>query len=73
MSTRPQNLHTQQQAGRGKANHHHHHATAHRDRDASTKQGLQLLATSIEELRHYILTTGLQSTSNGIVHDTMGF
>ena len=37
------------------------------DRADNVFKGPQTLAPNVEELRHYILTTGLPSTSNGIV------
>jgi len=38
------------------------------DRSENVFKGPQSLAPNTEELRHYILTTGLTTSSNGIVH-----
>ena len=44
------------------------HSSRPTDRsDSYSFKGPQSLAPNIEELRHYILTTGLSSTPNGIV------
>jgi len=40
---------------------------ARQDRSGNPFKGPQSIAPNIEELRHYILTTGLQPTPDGIV------
>jgi hypothetical protein len=44
-----------------------HHSTRS-DRSENVFKGPQSLAPNIEELKHHILTTGLPTTSNGIVY-----
>jgi hypothetical protein len=41
---------------------------ARSDRSENVFKGPQSLAPNIEELKHHILTTGLPTTSNGIVY-----
>jgi len=41
------------------------------DRSDFVFKGPQSLAPNIEELRHHILTTGLSSSPNGIVHPSL--
>jgi hypothetical protein len=53
----------QQQTSAARRTHH-----TRPDRSENTFKGPQLLAPNIEELKHYILTTGLSTTSNGIVY-----